>query len=378
MYNDFYSIRKQAFAFQLDPEIFYHSRQHKEAWYFLAYNFKMREPFILLFGNHGTGKTTLCLKLVNALKKKSNVSYIYIQSPNYSYAHILRKICHMLAIEVQDERDEQGMQDIIYSYAESLSKPVDPDKIINIIIDDVHDMQLQTLRKLRMLANFYVDGVFPFRFIFFAHTSFVNTLKNSQLLALHQRIRRRFHLEPFDVHDTRDYICFRLKMAGAPNGRIFSDDAVLAVFNYTKGIPRLINVICDVSLMLGAANRAEQIDRAIVDEAFKRCQGMMSKQNHDQDQGNQENEQQVFIEKPRPEDITFARAQDRPGTSCQQRGPQQISLEPDIQQDKDAAPQSVNLTSQISMKSLGIYLLIFIIGFILAIMLDLGGIIKGS
>ncbi len=376
MYNAFYSIKKEAFAFQLDPELFYHSRQHKEAWYFLAYNFKMREPFILLFGNHGTGKTTLCLKLVDALKKKDNVSYVYIQSPNYSYAHILKKITQLLAIEVQDERDEQSMQDIIYNYAENLSKPVAPDKIINIIIDDVHDMQLDTLRKLRMLANFYVDGVFPFRFIFFAHTSFVNTLKNSQLLALHQRIRRRFHLEPFDAHDTRDYIYFRLNKAGAPNRKIFTDDAVLAVFNYTRGIPRLINVICDVSLMLGAANRAVQIDRAIVDEAFKRCQGMMRKQNHDQDQANQEKEQQVYADQPGPEKRSTAKVQAPQSSPVQQKGPQQISLEPDIQQDKEAAPQSINLKRQISMKSLGIYLLIFIIGFILAIVLDLGGIIK--
>lgn len=376
MYKEFYSIQKDAFSFQLDPEIFFNSRQHKEAWYFLAYNFKTREPFILMFGNHGTGKTTLCLKLIKALEKKGNIPYVYIQTPNYSYAHILKKICHVLNLEVADEKDEQAMQDTIYGYAEKNISSGDQTRVINIIIDDAQDVQMETLWKLRMLANFFVEGIFPFRFIFFSHTSFVNTLKKPQMLALHQRIRRRFHLEPFDVNDTRDYIYFRLNRAGAPSRRLFTDEAVLAIYYYTSGIPRLINIICDTSLMMGAANRAPEINRAIVDEAFKRCQGVMQKQdNGDQDKvQTDEPEGKMDISGSSEKSFAGVKGSSSPVHLHHQEKDRQISVDPYVEPDHE--PVAKNVPFSMSLKTIGIYVLIFVIGLILAMILDLGSIFK--
>jgi general secretion pathway protein A len=375
MYKEFYSIQKDAFSFQLDPELFFNSRQHKEAWYFLAYNFKTREPFILMFGNHGTGKTTLCLKLIHALEKKENIPYVYIQTPNYNYAHILKKICHVLNLEVSDEKDEQAMQDIIYEYAEKNISSGVQTRVINIIIDDAQDVQMETLWKLRMLANFFVEGIFPFRFIFFSHTSFVNTLKKPQMLALHQRIRRRFHLEPFDVNDTRDYIYFRLNKAGAPSRSLFTDEAILAIYYYTSGIPRLINIICDTSLMLGAANRAPEINRAIVDEAFKRCQGVMQKQDNDDQDKPGSSGSPDYQAGSRPTEKPFVKGKTSPpGAPQLQAKDRQISVDPHIEQDQEIKVKDKPFN--LSFNSIGIYVLIFVVGLLLAMVFDLGSIFK--
>lgn len=374
MYKDYYSIKKDAFSFQLDPDLFFNSRQHKEAWYFLAYNFKTIEPYILLYGDHGTGKTTLCLRLIKALQKKRGLPYVYVQTPNYSYAHILKRICLVLNLEIPGEKDENTMQDLIYEYAEKNIKSNDPSNTISIIIDDAQDLKLETLRKLRVLGNLCVDGIFPFRFIFFSHTSFVETLKNPQLLALHQRVRRRLHLEPFDVNDTREYINFRLSRSGAPPRRIFTDDAVLAVYNYTRGIPRLINIICDTSLMLGAANRVPEITRAIVDEAYKKSQGV-KRYHYSEDNIGKSSAQEERYYSFSSSEKHKARVQEQPPYNREYH--QRVNVGPHALQDSGVEHNKEDKKLfDISIKNIWLYLLIFVFGLAIAIILDLGSIFK--
>lgn len=257
-------MQTEAFLSLPSPDIFFTSRTHKIAWNYLIYGIKEHEPYLLVAGDYGMGKTLLCLKLVKALQTKDLYPFTYISNSNYSYATIIREIVKRLGLTIHTE-DEASLQRVLYDYFEA-QKPLQP---FYCILDDVQEFDPMTLVKLRLLANFNASGVFPLRMIFFAHTSFLERLKSPSMEPLDQRIKRRYTLVPFDLHDTKEYIYFRLLQAGAVMSPYFTDAAIGHLFEHTGGIPRLINNICDACLLIGASREMEEIDAPLVDEAVE-------------------------------------------------------------------------------------------------------------
>ena len=264
MYKNFYRMQTEAFISLPLPDVFFHSRTHKIAWNYLVYGIKSHEPYLLVAGDYGMGKTLLCLKLVKALQKKEMYPFSYISNSNYSYTTIVREIVKQLGLEIKKE-EESSLQGLLYEYFEN-QKPIQP---FYCIIDDVQEFDPMTLVKLRLLANFNHYGVFPIRMIFFAHTSFIERLKSPSMRPLDQRIKRKYSLVPFDLSETKEYIYFRLLNAGAIMSPYFTDNAIEQLFDYTGGIPRLINNICDACLLIGASREMNEIDSSLVEEALE-------------------------------------------------------------------------------------------------------------
>jgi len=264
MYKKFYRMQTEAFISLPLPDVFFHSRTHKIAWNYLVYGIKSHEPYLLVAGDYGMGKTLLCLKLVKALQKKEAYPFSYISNSNYSYTTIVREIVKQLGLEIKKE-EESSLQGLLYEYFEN-QKPIQP---FYCIIDDVQEFDPMTLVKLRLLANFNHYGVFPIRMIFFAHTSFIERLKSPSMRPLDQRIKRKYSLVPFDLSETKEYIYFRLLNAGAIMSPYFTDNAIEQLFDYTGGIPRLINNICDACLLIGASREMNEIDSSLVEEALE-------------------------------------------------------------------------------------------------------------
>ena len=267
MYKDFYRMKMEAFSSQPLPNVFFNSRSHKEAWHYLAYGIDSKEPFLLLSGEYGMGKTTLCLRLIQALKGR-NLPFVFVSTPTSTYAALLRRIAFFLGISIGQE-DESAVQSLICNYFEN---HVD-DKGISIIVDDVQEMDISTLNKLRLLANFNIEGFFPIRLLFFSYLSFLDKLKSDIFQPLNQRIRRRYSLEPFNFQETREYIYFRMVRAGAHGVPLFTDDAIQSIFDHSRGIPRNINNICDGCLLLGASWGLTTIDKTIVTRAIDYIEG---------------------------------------------------------------------------------------------------------
>lgn len=136
-----------------------------------------------------------------------------------------------------------------------------------LILDDAQDLDADTLHNLRVFANFTCNGVFPFRLILFAHTSFLQLLKSPGLCSLDQRIKRRFHLTSPQPAETREYIYFRLLNSGARGRPFFEENAIHRIHSRSKGVPRLINNLCDACLLIGAGEELGAIDEGIVDRA---------------------------------------------------------------------------------------------------------------
>jgi type II secretory pathway predicted ATPase ExeA/cell division septation protein DedD len=260
MYKDYYHLQTDPFSTHPSTDTFFISETHKEAWYYLLFGIDTQEPFLLLTGEYGMGKTLLCLRLIKVLKEKEVPRVLYIPTSNEGYGGILRRIAASLGISTTPE-DEEILQDMIYDRFRA-----DTEKSrFYLIIDDAHELDTTILTKLKYLSTFSHNEFFPLIMIFVGHPSFLQDLRTPALSSLNQRIKRRCHLDRFNLEDTKNYIYFRLMKSGATGIPAFSDEAILKIFEYSGGVPRLINNICDTCLLIGASKQLISISPAVVD-----------------------------------------------------------------------------------------------------------------
>jgi len=262
MFKDFYHLKSEPFSTHPDPGVIFISDTHKEAWFYLLFGIDTQEPFLVLTGEYGMGKTLLCLRLIQVLKKKIKRPTEYIPTPNEGYGGILRRIASRLEISPIPE-DEGILQDMIYDYFRSDAENIR----FYLIIDDAHELDMSTLTKLKHLSTFSHNGVFPIIMIFIAHPSFLKDLKTPAISSLNQRIKRRYHLSRFSFEDTKNYIYYRLLKAGATGIPAFPEETLQKIFDYSGGVPRLINNICDTCLLIGASKGLTTILPDVADEA---------------------------------------------------------------------------------------------------------------
>jgi general secretion pathway protein A len=263
MHKEFYNIKTEPFSTLPSPTVFYDSGTHQDAWEYLVQGINSREPYLLVTGDHGTGKTLLCLKLAQELHYKK-CPCVYIPVPVCSYAALLTEIAAQLSIKVAVP-DEAAIQHAVCEHFKYLSK----DSCIYILLDDAQEIELPTLKKLLLLANFNYHEVFPVKFALFAHNSFIDQLAVPDLTILNYKLKQRFRLACLDLHETKEYIYFRLLKAEAPGIPAFTEDAINKIYAYSNGVPQLINKICDVCLAHGAARKLTIIEAPLVAEAKK-------------------------------------------------------------------------------------------------------------
>lgn len=151
-----------------------------------------------------------------------------------------------------EPQDEQLLEERLLASLQQNSENLQP---CVIVLDEAQDIQLSTLNKLRLLANFNLDGTYLFQIVLFAHSSIDRLLMDPALTPLNQRIRRRFALKPLSLAKTREYIFYMLLKAGAPGVPIFADAAIELIHQKSRGVPRCINNICDGCLLLGGGQR---------------------------------------------------------------------------------------------------------------------------
>jgi len=271
MFKNFYHLKTEPFSTHPDPGIIFISKTHKEAWYYLLFGINTQEPFVVLTGEYGMGKTLLCLRLIQVLNKKGEPPVEYIPTPYEGYNGILRRIAFRLGISPVPE-DEGILQDIIYDYFRTDTK----NSRFYLIIDDAHELNTATLTKLKHLSTFSHNGFFPVIMIFIAHPSFLKDLKTPALNSLNQRIKRRYHLSRFNFEDTKNYIYYRLLKSGASSIPAFPEETLQKIFEYSGGIPRMINNICDTCLLIGASKELTTIQPDVVDESRILVEGSLT------------------------------------------------------------------------------------------------------
>ena len=263
MYETYYGLTSKAFDLIPDPDKVYMSEAHEEALAILRYGVIDRKGFLLLTGGVGTGKTTLLQLLVKSLDSK--VHLCLIANPTLS----LSDFYYYLSAKYGLREYEGNKAKFLLDFAEFLKHCRENKERVLLIIDEAHVLPVELLEEIRLLSNQEYQEFGVMSVFLVGQPELNDRLAHERLLPLRQRIGIRFHLKPFSEEETRRYILFRLGRAGAQRGNLFTDEALRLIHAEGRGVPRLINVVCDQALLAGFAEERPVIDAAIVRECVR-------------------------------------------------------------------------------------------------------------
>jgi general secretion pathway protein A len=267
MYTDFYRLKEHPFNITSDPSFFFGSSVHEEAFSNLLYGILSRKGIIVMTGEIGTGKTTLCRALLNKLD--SRVKTAFIMNPNFSDVQLLQLINRDLGIE---HRKTSNKLELIESLNAFLLEQTALGNNVAIIIDEAQNLNVKQLEQVRLLSNLETEKEKLLQILLVGQPELFDKLKLPELRQLNQRISVRYNITPLKGAEVKSYIQHRLKMAGSFNKIHFTNEAFDAVFQYSKGVPRLINIICDRALLAGFVKDSAVIDDMIIQQAAREVQ----------------------------------------------------------------------------------------------------------
>lgn len=261
MYLEFYGLREKPFNVTPDPAFLFLSRRHKEAFDYLIYGVSERKGFLEITGEVGSGKTTLCRALLKHLENSTPpVRTAYILNPALSGVQLLRSIIEEFGL-IPIKRDKAAL---LYQLNKFLLEQLSVGYNAVLIIDEAQNLKPSHLEEIRMLSNLETDKEKLFQIILVGQPELKEKLKSPHLSQLRQRITIRLHLLPLEFDEVKTYINHRLNIAGANNSIIFYDDSMDEVYAYSKGIPRMINTVCDKALLLGYILETKNISLDII------------------------------------------------------------------------------------------------------------------
>jgi general secretion pathway protein A len=244
LYKNYFGLKTEPFSIAPDPAFLYQSARHQEALAHLLYGIKAENGFVLLTGEVGTGKTTVCRALLHQLP--ANVEIAFILQPRLSAVELLETICDELEIDYPAGNDRvKVFIDRLNSF---LLKTHSQGKRTVLIIDEAQNLSIEVLEQVRLLTNLETDKYKLLRIIMLGQPEFKELLGRPELRQLSQRVTARYHLEPLDASELSAYVDHRLAVAGVERP-IFTARAIRKLYRYSGGIPRVVNLLCDRSLL---------------------------------------------------------------------------------------------------------------------------------
>ncbi len=269
MYLNFYNLRKQPFHITPDPEFLYLSPSHKEALAAIIYGIEKRKGFVAIVGAVGVGKTTILRSYLERADRE-RLKIIYVFNAKLTFEGLLRTIYQELELPVETN-DVVEMTNRLY---EVLIEEYRKGNTMVLVIDEAQNMPLDTLENLRMLSNLETSKDKLVQIVLIGQPEFEEELKQHRLRQLRQRLAIRSTILPLTEDESAEYIRYRLQKAGADASSVFTRSAMKAVTKKARGIPRVINVLCDNALITGYGYRKQPVTRAIVKEIIRDFDGL--------------------------------------------------------------------------------------------------------
>ena len=258
MYNKFYGFKESPFNLTPNSRFFFASHKHTEALDSLIYAIDQRKGFVVITGEIGSGKTTVCRTLLNKLDRHTQIALI-------TNTHLSSKDLLMTILEEFEIDFVPGSKSKLLSQLNAyLIEQLERNNNVVLIVDEAQNLKPSVLEEIRMLSNLETETEKLIQIILLGQPELKQKLALNSLEQLRQRVSVYFHLSPLDEADTKQYIRYRTKVASESDREYFTEEALSAIYQFSKGIPRLVNQACDNSLLSGYVEEAAVIDEQII------------------------------------------------------------------------------------------------------------------
>jgi general secretion pathway protein A len=265
MYAAYFHLKENPFNLAPEPRYLFLSDHHRDALNCLIYGIKEKKGFVLITGGIGTGKTTICRSLLNSLDNSVETALIF--NTAISDLDLLETIITEYGISLDSQTKSKKV------YIDALNKFLLQNfaagKNAVLIIDEAQNLSHGLLEQIRMISNLETEREKLIQIILIGQPELNKTLLLPVLRQLNERIIVRYDLCPLSPRDVRNYIDYRLRVAGGPGLVSFTSGAFGLIYSFTEGIPRRINAVCDRALLIAYTQGAFKINRKLVKLAVK-------------------------------------------------------------------------------------------------------------
>ena len=263
MYENFYGLKEKPFNMTPDPKFFFPSVKHNEALDSLIYAINQRKGFVVITGEIGAGKTTVCRTLLNRLD--SNTKVALITNTYVNAKELLMNILDEFSVEYKPMSKGRLLAKLNEFLIEQLANDVN----VVLIIDEAQNLTPSVLEEIRMISNLETETDKLIQIVLMGQPQLKKKLKLERLEQLRQRIVVHYHIYPLTREEMADYITHRLRVVSNNGFDFFTKEAVEQVYNFSKGTPRLVNLICDSALLSGYVSETKEINEEMMSAVIR-------------------------------------------------------------------------------------------------------------
>jgi general secretion pathway protein A len=265
MYLDFYGLADRPFEITSNPRFLYYTDRHREALTNLEYGLSSAKAITVLLGQAGTGKTTL-LRAALMSERCHNVRCLFVLNPTLTRGEFLETLAQQFGLADAASRSKSvflSQVEVVLRERRALGE------IIALVVDEAQSLSNDLLEEIRLLTNIETPEEKLLPLVLAGQPEFGERLNEPSLHQVKQRVALRCEILPLTLPETASYIAKRIRTAGGEAARLFTREAVMAIYEYTKGVPRTINVVCDNALISGFALGRQPVDRDIIMEVCR-------------------------------------------------------------------------------------------------------------
>ncbi len=261
MYNKFYGFKVSPFNMTSDPQFFFESASHREALAKILYGIKEKKGIILLTGEVGTGKTTLCRAILEKLESDVKVSLVL--NPYFSEVQLLQAIAEDFGLHLE----KKNRLEIVKALGAFLLDVNNKGGNAVLIVDEAQHLGVRQLEQIRLLSNLETLTEKLLQIVLVGQPELSEKLNQFRLRQIRQRIFVKHDIAPLKENEVKDYINLRLKSSG---GKIsLLPESYKVIYEFSKGIPRLINLLCDRTLIIGYIQEKKVLDQELFMDSVK-------------------------------------------------------------------------------------------------------------
>ncbi len=262
-YESFYGLKENPFGVTPDPRFFFSGKSHQDALAYLRYTLGEHKGFAVVTGEVGVGKTTVVKTFVE--KIDGGVDTAVVLNPKLSFKQLLSVVVREFGIATKGKSKAELLMDLDAFLADARRR----DRNVFLIIDEAQNLPATSLEEIRMLSNLESNDRKLLQIAFVGQPELAEMLALRKLRQLRQRIPGICTITPLSRPEVDEYVKARLAKAGADGSLTFTEDAFAEAFKFSRGIPRLVNFVCDRALLLGFVQEARQIDGSLLIAAAK-------------------------------------------------------------------------------------------------------------